>query len=200
MYWKHGSFFPIKRRISRTMVESGVSINSFNPPHLDFFFNLTNTQLNSISIISNNVNLLQISPLSEISIVPVNFSDGYHHLDILMLDDIHDIEFYQQIDISTGNQTLRVTILNEDYEPVKNISVHLELSIYSHITAQQYTNQFGEVTFNYLSRNSQVYVEAISMATKRYAFSGLNTLKYQNITLILEEMNSTHYDEYLINR
>lgn len=185
-----------RQRSSKTIVYSGITINSFNPPLLNILLNFNITPSNTISIIDNNAFLLHSLKPSQTSIITMILSDGFHHLDILMIDQIQNIEFYQQIDISTGTQSLLLTVLDQQYKTVENISVHLELVDYSHISLDYYTNDVGEVIFNYLPRHSQVYIEAICMKTKRYGFIEIDTLDYRTVTVILKDMNTVHHDEY----
>lgn len=137
---------------------------------------------------------LQISDQS--SRLSLLLSNGYHHLDFILFDKIEQIEFYQGIDIAIGNQSLRVNVLDEKYKPVENITVYLELIDYSNINEKYQTNHNGEVIFHYLPNDIQIYIEAKCISTKRQAYVQINTLKYQNITLILKEINSSYDDEY----
>jgi len=190
LHWQYLSSFSIKKRFSKTLIHSGIVSNSFNPSIIHLTLNTQISESNLVSIIDNDVILFQVSNSSTITMI---LSDGYHHLDFIIFDPIENIEFYQGIDISTGSQSLLITIFDKQYKPVRNISVHLELVDYSNINYKYQTNQFGEVIFHYLPRHIQVYIEAICMNTKRYASVQIDTLNYRNITLILKGM-SVFYD------
>jgi hypothetical protein len=193
IYWHYSLSVFKRQRLLKTLVYSGIAINSFNPPLLNILFNSNITQSNSLSIIENNAILVQLSETSTIMMI---LPDGFHHLDILIIDQIQNIEFYQQIDLSTGTQSLLITVLDQQYKSVENISVHLELVDYSHISLDYQTNHFGQIIYHYLPKHSRVYIEAICTKTKRYAFVDIDTLDYRNLTLILKDMNALHYDEY----
>ncbi|CAF0907439.1 unnamed protein product [Rotaria sordida] len=196
IYWHYVLSFSKRLRVSKRLVYSGITINSFNPFRLNLTFNTNIIESNILSIIDNNAILVQLSKPSQTSTITMILSDGFHHLDILLLDEIENIEFYQAIDIASGSQSLKVTVLDQQYKPVENISVHLELVDYSHITLEYYTNHFGEVIFHYLPKNIQIFIEAIYMNSKRHAFVEIDTDHYQNITLILKDMSVLHDDEY----
>ena len=196
IYWQYSSSFSAKHRSSSTLIHSGIAINSFNSPSLHLTLNTHIIQTSVLSIIDNDILLTHFNPLSSISTITMILSDGFHHLDIIVIDQIRNIELYQEIDIFTGTQSLLVTVLDQQYKPVRNVSVHLELVDYSHISLEHYTNRFGEVIFRHLSRQARVYIEAICLNSRRHAFVELNTLHYRNITLILQEMSALNYDEY----
>ena len=196
IYWHYALSLSKRQRLSKTIIYSGIIINSFNPPLLNILLNFNITPSNTISIMDNNVFLLYSLKPSHTSTIKMILSDGFHHLDILMIDQIQNIELYQQIDISTGTQSLIVTVLDKHYKTVENILVHLELVDYSHISIDYYTNKVGKVIFNYLPKHSQVYIEAICMKTKRYGFIRVDTLDYRNVTLILKDMHTADHDEY----
>jgi len=191
--WQYLSSFCTKQRIFKTIINSGIIINSFNPSIIHLNLNIKIFQSNIISIIDNNVLLFQISNSSTITII---LSDGYHHLNLIIFDQINKNEFYQDIHISTGSQLLRVNVLDEQFKPIQNITVYLELVNYSNINQKYQTNQFGEVIFHYLPKHVQVYIEAICIHTKRHAYIQINTSNYRNITLILKEMNVFYDGEY----
>lgn len=193
LHWIYLSLLLRKQRFSTIFIYSGIIINSFNSPIIHLRLNTDICQSNIISIIDNNNDLLQISNLPMITMI---LSDGYHHLDLVIFDEQEHIELYQEIDIATGNQSLRVNVLDKQYKPVENISVYLELVDYTNINHQYQTNQYGEVIFHYLPTDIQVYIEVICMNTKRQAYAQINTLNYQNITLILKEMNTSYDEEY----
>ncbi|CAF3643370.1 unnamed protein product [Rotaria socialis] len=165
-------------------------INSFNPSHINLTFNTQIVHSRSLSILDNNVVLVQLSESSQISTTTIILSDGFHHLDISLLDEIQNIEFYQAIDLASGTRSLKVNVLNQQHKSVENISVPLELVDCSHITYEYVTNRLGEVIFHYLPKHVKINIEAVCMKTKRHAFAEIDTLNYQNITVVL------HYDEY----
>jgi hypothetical protein len=177
----------------KTIIHSGLVMNSFNPSIIHLSLNKYFSQSNLISILDNNMILFQMMNLSTITMI---LSDGYHHLDFIVFDETEQIEYYQAIEISTGSQSLLITVLNKQYKPVENITVHLELFDYPHINIDYQTNQFGEVIFRNLPQHAQVYIEAICMITKRQAYAQIDTLNYQNLTFILKEMSLFYDDEY----
>jgi len=191
--WQYLSSFCIKQRIFKTIINSGIIINSFNPSIIHLNLNKKIFQSKIISIIDNNILLFQIS---NPSIITITFSDGYHHLNLIVFDQINKIEYYQDIDISTGSQSLHVTVLDKQFKPVQNIKVYLELVDHSNINHEYQTNQFGEVTFHHLPRHAQVYIEAICINTQRHAYVQIDTFNYRNITLILKQMNVFYDQEY----
>ena len=193
LHWRCLSSFSEKQRFFKTLVLSGIALNSFNPPILRLTLNTQISPSQFISIIDNNIVVFQ---LSNSSTTKMMLSDGFHHLDIIIFDEIENVEFYQTMDISTGTQSIDVTVLDEHYKPVENVSVHLELVDYSHISVEHQTNRLGEVIFHHLPRNEQVYIEAICMNTKRHAYIGIHTCDYRNITLILKQMSALYDDEY----
>ncbi len=197
IYYLYSLLFSTRQRMSKFLINSGITINSFNSPIVYLTFNTYIVDQSSIlSIIDNNAILVQSFKSSELLPIKMILPDGFHHLDIFIIDEIQNYEFYQEIDISTGTHSLFVIILDQQYKPVENISVHLELVDYSHINLKHYTNHLGEVIFHHLPRHTQVYIEAICMNSKRYAFIEIDTLYYRNITLILNDMSTYHYDEY----
>ncbi|CAF1395914.1 unnamed protein product [Rotaria magnacalcarata] len=189
-------YWSTRTRLSEKLIHSGIKINSFNPPHIDLTFTTQIVQSSSLSILDNNIVLVQLSEPSQISATTIILSDGFHHLDILLLDELQNIEFYQAIDIASGTRSLKVNVLNQQYKSVENISVHLELVDYSHITYEYLTNRLGEVIFHYLPKHIKIHIEAVCIKTKHHAFAEIDTLNYQNITLVLRDMSALHYDEY----
>ncbi|CAF1218409.1 unnamed protein product [Adineta ricciae] len=103
-------------------------------------------------------------------------------------------------DVKTGNnefdQSLLATVLDEQSQPVVNVSVHLQLLDYSSVTTVRYTNRSGHAKFDYLPRDSQGFVEAICPKSKRYAFMEINTRRDRSVTVILKEKVSIDYEEY----
>ncbi|CAF1049268.1 unnamed protein product [Rotaria sp. Silwood1] len=195
-YWYYILSFSKRLRLSKILIYSGIMINSFNPSRVYLTFNTHIMDSNILSIIDNNAILVQLSKPLQTSTITMILSDGFHHLDVVLLDEIQNIEYYQSVDIASGTQSLKVTVLDQQHKPVENISVHLELVDYSHITLEYYTNYFGEVIFHYLPKHTQIHIEAICMNSKRHAFAEIVIHHYQNITLILQDMSVLHYDEY----
>jgi hypothetical protein len=183
----------MKERYFKLLIHSGLVMNSFNPSIIHLSLNKHISSSNLISILDNNVILFQVLNPLKITMI---LSDGYHHLDLIIFDDIENIEYYQSIEISTGSQSLLVTVLDKQYKPVGNISVHLELIDYPNINLDHQTNQFGEVIFSNLPQHIPIYIEAICMTTKRQAYTQIDTLNYRNLTLILKEMSLFYDDEY----
>jgi hypothetical protein len=193
LHWQYLLLFSRKQRCFQKLIHSGIRINSFNPSIIHLNLTKEISQSNILSIIDNNLLLFQISNPSSITMI---LSNGYHHLDFIVFNEIENIEFYQRIDISTGTQSLFVTVLDKQYQPVRNLTVHLNLVDYPNINHEYQTNQFGEVIFYYLPKNVQVYIEAICTSTKRHAYAQIDTLNYRNITLILKEMRVFYDEEY----
>ena len=179
-------------RYFKTIIHSGLIINSFNPLIIHFSLNQHFSQSDLITIHDNNILLFQVT---NPSIMTMILSDGYHRLDFIVSDPIENIEYYQNIEISTGSQSLRINVLNNQYKPVENITVHLELVDYPHIYRDYQTNQFGEVIFRNLPQ-APVYVEAICMATKQHAYAQIDTRNFRNLTIVLKEMSLFYDDEY----
>jgi hypothetical protein len=196
IYWRYSLSSPVKQRSPRTLIHSGVVINSFNPPLLHLTLNTHTVQANTLSIIDNDILLTHLTSLSLILSTRMMLSDGFHHLDIVTIDQVQNIEFYQEIDIFIGIQSLLVTVLDQQYKSVRNISVRLELVDYSHISLEHQTNRFGQVVFRHLPRQARVYIEAVCLNSQRHASVELDTFHYRNVTLILQEMSSLDYDEY----
>ena len=142
LYFHYSFLYSKPQRVSYIFVESGIAINSFNPPILHILLKPNITNSNQISIIDNNNHILLLQS-SQTSTTILTLSDGFHHLLILMIDQIQNVEFYQQIDISIGTQSLLLTVSDQQNKPVENILVHLELVNYSHISVNYYTNEVG---------------------------------------------------------
>ena len=122
--------------------------------------------------------------------------DGFHRLDILLLDKTQNIKLHETVYMASGTQALQFTILDQRHQPVENASVHLELVAYSHIALDYNTNHAGQVTFHHLPKYTQVYVEAVCMKSKRLAFAEIDTVHYHNLTLVLQDLSILDYNEY----
>ena len=202
IYWQYSTRFPSPSTASpaTTLIRSNIAMNSFNPGHIHFSLHPHLTSFHRLFIIDNNAPLLELShPPSSTSLMALNLSDGFHHLQILLV--LLGVQpssgrFYEEIDLSVGSRSLLVAVLDEEHRPMENISVHLELVEYSHISRELRTNRAGEVLFDHLPGNSQVYVEAACVKTNRQAFVEVNTDHYRNMTLLLGKTSAWHYDEY----
>lgn len=188
--------FAIRPRISEKLISSGIEINSFNPSRIYLSLNIPQYQSSSLSIIDNHSPLVYFPQASQLSTITIMLSDGYHQLDIILIDEIERIELHQSIDIASGTQSLKVIVVDEKHIPVKNFSVHLELVDYSHISCESSTNYLGEAMFQNLPTHSKLYIETISEKTNRYAYMDIDDLNSANVTLVLQEMSKYHVDDY----
>lgn len=202
IYWQYSTHFPSPSTTSptTTLIRSSIAVNSFNPGHIHFSLHPYLTSFHRLFIIDNDAPLLELShPPASTPSMALILSDGFHHLEILLvlLDDHPSSgRFYEEVDLFVGSRSLLVTVLDDEHRPMENISVHLELVEYSHISGELRSNRAGEVLFEHLPGDSQVYVEAACKKTKRQAFVEVNTNHYRNITLVLGKTSAWHYDEY----
>ena len=53
------------------------------------------------------------------------------------------------------------------------------------------------MTFNYLPKDTEIYIEAICMKTKRFGFIEIDNVNNNgNLSLITKDMNTFYDDEY----
>lgn len=194
--FRHPSSVPsIRQRIRETLIQSGININSFNPPIIHLTFHAHYIQSNLLSIFDNNVTLVQLwKPLNLLTIKLI-LSDGYHQLNIIVFDRIQQREIYQSVDVSIGKHFLLVTIRDEE-QAIENVTVHLHLVDHSHIYLDEITNHLGQVTFPYLPVETLVHIEATCVESKRYAFVEMKIAHHQEIILILKNVSASIDDEY----
>ena len=193
---RHSSSVPfIRQRIPQKLIQSGININSFNPPIIHLTFHAYYIQSNFLSIVDNNVTLVQLWKPLNILTIKLILSDGYHQLDITVVDRIQRREFYQSIDISIGRHFLLVTIRDEE-QVIKNITVHLHIVDHSHIYLEETTNHLGQVTFPYLPPETLVHIEAVCIQSKRYAFVEMKPVYHEEIILVLKNISASTDDEY----
>lgn len=192
IYWQYSRNIFLPSTI--VIIHSGLQLNSFNPQRIHLKFNASFLSSHALAVIDNQVHL-PVQPVQ--SSMTIYLSNGYHHLQFLLLNpQSQSVDYYQAVDVSTGQRSLIVTILDEQYQPVNNLTVHMELVDHTHINNDLVTNDRGEVQFQHLPEHTQVYIEAVCQKRNRHAFVQINTSHYRNITIVLREMNSMHYDEY----
>ena len=186
----------IRQRISKSLVHSGLTDNSFNPPLIYLTIHTHAIDSSLLSIIDNNLTLTELSKPLNMLTIKLLLTDGYHRLTILIFNSIERDEFYQTLDISIGSRSLLVTIRDEE-QSIENITVHLHLLNHSHIFREETTDRFGQVTFHHLPDQTLVHLEATCTHSKRYASVEINTHHYQEIILVLKTLNaSTTYEDY----
>ena len=180
-----------KDRMEKKLIDSDLLIHSFNPTVIQLTLNIPIPSSDRLSIIDKHLLLFQFS---NISMITMMFTEGYHHLYLSMIDSKEQIEYYQTMEISTGSQSLLVTVLNNQSEVMKNIPVHLELVHHPQISFDSQTNQFGQVTFSNLPGSLPIYIEAFSQDKKSQADIRIDHLNERNLTLILKELPQSYDD------
>lgn len=180
-----------KERMEKKLINSDLLIHSFNPTIIQLTLNIPMSSMDQLSIIDQHLLLFQLSNSSMITML---FNDGYHHLYLSMSNSQEQIEYYQIMEISTGSQSLLVTVVNDRDEIMKNISVHLELVDHPQISFDSLTNQFGQVTFLNLPKSLPIYIEAIYQTYQSQAHLRMIDLNERNLTLILKERSRSYED------
>lgn len=180
-----------KERMEKKLINSDLLIHSFNPTIIQLTLNIPMSSMDQLSIIDQHLLLFQLSNTSMITML---FNDGYHHLYLSMSNSQEQIEYYQIMEISTGSQSLLVTVVNDRDEIMKNISVHLELVDHPQISFDSLTNQFGQVTFLNLPKSLPIYIEAIYQTYQSQAHLPMIDLNERNLTLILKERSRSYED------
>ena len=183
------------QRISKSFLESGIHMNSFNSPLITARFNTTDIQSGRLIIIDNNYEFIEKQIHSMLTSIHMDLSNGYHYFEIILFDHIESRQFTQEIEFAIGNEFLLITVIDENNHRVENVSVHLELLKHPQINIQKQTNRFGQVTFTNLPTYVQVYIEGICRKTKRYTSIRTYTYIYRELTLILKDSLENYNDE-----
>jgi hypothetical protein len=202
IYWQFEIFRRSQRLQSTSLVHSGIAKNSFNPNRIHVKLNVNLTTSHILIIMDNDIRVpwLATRSQSSTSSVTLTLADGYHHMQLrLVSSSWPSIHYYEEIDLTTGYDTLLVTVLDQQHRFVPNVSVHITLVKYSHITREHRTNAAGQVTFNYLARRIHLSIDAVCWHTKQYAFVEINTTFNRRINLTLKKMNTADDDEYQSN-
>ena len=187
-------YFPRNQRMEKAFINVDLFIHSFNPTILYLTLNTPMLASEHVSITDKHLLLFHVSNFSMITMI---FSEGYHQLDLSILDSIELIEYHQTMEISTGSQILLITVLNNQSEPMNDVFVHLELIDHPHIYLDAHTDSFGQVTFTNLPRSLPIYIEAIGPTRQSRAYIQVDHLDERNFTLILNDMTRSYdADEY----